>query len=301
MPGCDGGSVIRHLPGGPVANHLSTGFFLAVVIACGLLWHLPEAGAETRKAEDGVRVSAVEKPDHIDLFVVNETRGNVTATLIVSYANLTGELFTAETETYPARTETLAVRLHMADRKSPWRYQSRFHWGWGSLSAAHDHRYPYRLPYRRGSSYRVIQTYGGAFSHFGDYYHSVDFAMPVGTLVLAAREGLVVATKQDSKTAGLSEMDRQAGNYVFIQHPDGTVGEYVHLQYGGTLVEPGQSVERGMPIGRSGNTGYSKGPHLHFGITGPLDGKRRRSFPALFQTGRGLLDRLEEGEVYTAQ
>jgi hypothetical protein len=67
------------------------------------------------------------------------------------------------------------------------------------------------------------------------------------------------------------------------------------------LPEPGQSVERGMPVGRSGNNGYSKAPHLHFGITGPLDGKRRRSFPTLFQTGRGLSERLEEGDVHTAQ
>ncbi|MCY1554588.1 Peptidase family M23 [compost metagenome] len=49
-----------------------------------------------------------------------------------------------------------------------------------------------------------------------------------------------------------------------VLHDDGTMGVYLHLMQGSVLVQEGRRVEAGSMIARSGNTGNSTGPHLHF-------------------------------------
>jgi murein DD-endopeptidase MepM/ murein hydrolase activator NlpD len=55
-------------------------------------------------------------------------------------------------------------------------------------------------------------------------------------------------------------------NYVFVKHTDGTMGRYFHLTRHGALVEVGDSVQQGDVIARSGNSGDSAEPHLHFDV-----------------------------------
>ena len=59
---------------------------------------------------------------------------------------------------------------------------------------------------------------------------------------------------------------KSRANYVKIRHDDGTIGNYVHLQHDGVLVEVGDKVRTGDVIGMSGNTGFTTGPHLHFEV-----------------------------------
>lgn len=86
--------------------------------------------------------------------------------------------------------------------------------------------------------------------------------MPIGTPIVAARGGVVVSleNRQSGRTGNPS------GNFVRILHDDGTMGVYLHLQQGSVRVREGQRVTQGQPIARSGNTGNSTGPHLHFVI-----------------------------------
>ena len=51
-----------------------------------------------------------------------------------------------------------------------------------------------------------------------------------------------------------------------ILHDDGTMAMYAHLKPEGVLVRIGQRVHAGQPIGLSGNTGFTTGPHLHFAV-----------------------------------
>ena len=84
--------------------------------------------------------------------------------------------------------------------------------------------------------------------------------MPEGTPIIAARAGIVVKVENQQIGRGT----HPAGNFVRILHDDGTMGVYLHLQKGSVSVAQGQRVETGGYLARSGNTGNSTGPHLHF-------------------------------------
>jgi len=121
---------------------------------------------------------------------------------------------------------------------------------------------PYLLPYPVGSTYRVIQGNCSGFGHSGGYKYSIDFAMPLGSMVAAARAGTVVEIR-----TGNLDGDIVPGheNFVKVLHSDGVISAYSHLGTDGVLVTVGQQVEAGDTIGWSGNTGATGGvPHLHF-------------------------------------
>lgn len=86
-----------------------------------------------------------------------------------------------------------------------------------------------------------------------------DFAVPIGTNVVATHGGTVV------KAGGNGAGDGPAyGNAIVIKHGNGTYSQYAHLSK--INVKIGQIVKTGQSIAKSGNTGNSSGPHLHFEI-----------------------------------
>lgn len=162
----------------------------------------------------------------------------------------------------------------------------------------HDDSYVYRLPYGDLESFAVLQGYGSRFSHRGPEYYTVDFDMPEGTLVHSAREGTVIRTEDRFEISCVGpECDRFA-NFVEIRHPDGTIGKYFHLQRGSVLVEPGEQVERGEPIARSGDTGYSTTPHLHFGVYQPTATGEAQSIAVRFAVRDGFIGQPRPGARY---
>lgn len=136
----------------------------------------------------------------------------------------------------------------------------------GHPGTRHRPEGPYRLPYARNEAYRVSQAYPEVRTHASaENAHAVDFEMPVGTRVFAARAGLVVeaAGEFQSNGIGLAE-GRDRANFVRILHDDGTFALYGHLAWRSIRVVPGQRVGSGQHLADSGNTGFSSGPHLHF-------------------------------------
>jgi murein DD-endopeptidase MepM/ murein hydrolase activator NlpD len=169
----------------------------------------------------------------------------------------------------------------------------------GHVGADHDDSYLYRLPYGDGISFPIIQGYGAKLSHRGAESFTLDFGMPVGTPVHAARDGVVVLV-EDSHDAGCAREDcGRFANFVVVLHSDGTTGEYFHLQRASVRVRPGDRVARGERLARSGNTGFSTAPHLHFGVyrTG-LDGTAE-SIAVRFQTRRGAIGTPRSGARYS--
>ncbi len=120
------------------------------------------------------------------------------------------------------------------------------------------------MPFGRDESYLVGQSYNGAATHKTKY--AIDFDMPVGTRVRAARDGIVIAVEESNYRGDLDPSLKTKANYVRIRHPDGTIGNYVHLMQNGVKVYQGDRIRRGDMIAYSGDTGYSSGPHLHFEV-----------------------------------
>lgn len=167
---------------------------------------------------------------------------------------------------------------------------------YGNLSAIHDDTYVYTLPYE-GKSW-ISVGYNSGEEHKGGGAYSLDFVLPEGTPLLAARDGIVVET-EDKFTEGRRDpklIDK--ANRIVIEHSDGTVAIYGHLKAKGVFVKPGEKVVAGQKIGLSGDTGFSTGPHLHFEVYKPEEHRKKKSFATIFKTESEEKEYLSEENAY---
>ena len=120
------------------------------------------------------------------------------------------------------------------------------------------------------SAYSSITT--GLYYSKGGYHGAVDFGVGGidGQPVYAVKSGTVILTQS---------LTYSYGNYVIIDHHDGTYTLYAHGQAGSICVAPGQSVSQGQQIMRVGSTGNSTGPHLHFEVRVAPGGYSNRVSP----------------------
>jgi hypothetical protein len=124
----------------------------------------------------------------------------------------------------------------------------------------------YKLPWEEWETRECSQGFNGSLSHTGQCRYALDFLMPQGTKVLAARGGKVVEVKSDESEGGFDEKFKGRENRIRIDHGDATSGLYLHLKKDGALVKVGDTVKQGDLIGLSGATGYASAPHLHFQV-----------------------------------
>lgn len=199
----------------------------------------------------------------------------------------------------PGESESV-MRLSSRKHQDLGWYRYDFKWTIGRKDAEHNDEHLYVLPYESNRSYRVLQGYGSRFSHTGLEEFAVDFDMPVGTPVHAARDG-VVALTEDSHSKGCWEDGcGKYANYIVVLHSDGTTGEYYHLAQDGALVEVGESVAAGQRIGLSGNTGHSTMPHLHFAVYRPIAWGKTQSIRVRFNGADGIIAHPRSGKRYAA-
>lgn len=120
------------------------------------------------------------------------------------------------------------------------------------------------------SAYAKITT--GLYYSNGSYHGGVDF----GTGGIAGQP--VYAVKSGTVILALA-LTTSYGNYVVIDHHDGTYTLYAHGQAGSICVSPGQSVSQGQQIMKVGSTGNSTGAHLHFEVRVSPGGYNNRVSP----------------------
>jgi murein DD-endopeptidase MepM/ murein hydrolase activator NlpD len=258
------------------------------------------AGKSSCTRETLIRISSERDGAVTRLMVENLQAAEVTVTFEMDLTNLAADVALPYTATIAGKKRVKLFDLKPLDPARGWSWTYTYYSTFGSTTAEHDNSCIYVLPYGPGKAYRVSQGYNGEYSHFGADQFAIDWRMPVGSPVHAARGGLVVGVKNDSSIGGDDSKYDWDANYILIQHPDGTLGQYVHLMKGGAKVKLGQRVEPGDLIGLSGNTGHSTGPHLHFSVFKARDGKHRETIPIRYRSADALAVNLEEGRSYRA-
>ena len=188
----------------------------------------------------------------------------------------------------PARSQLILLDLpSIGAVDSP---SARYNYAYlpGDPAAEPDSDVTYRLPYAVGTSHTVSQAYPVSATHrTRDSMYAVDFSMPVGTDVVAARDGVVFDVATNNFKGGPDAAQyADLANIVRILHDDGTFAVYAHLNWNSIRVSPGDRVAAGEYIADSGNTGFSSGPHLHFAVLRNL-GMRVESVPVRFRTASG--------------
>jgi len=189
----------------------------------------------------------------------------------------------------PGQTEQTLVGLGPLDPRRGFRYRL-------SMSSVPGQPMPRPVadlvllpPFPSSAEFPISQGFRGERTHTTpDSEYAIDIAMPVGTPVLAARDGTVMDVEEDFNRGGVDRdkfMDK--ANHVRILHEDGTMALYAHLDLASVSVRPGARVRAGQQLARSGNTGFSSGPHLHFAVQQNV-GMELISVPFRFQTAQGV-------------
>jgi murein DD-endopeptidase MepM/ murein hydrolase activator NlpD len=142
-----------------------------------------------------------------------------------------------------------------------------------------------RLPLSTTQVFEVTQGAFGSQSHNEDgNEYSWDFAVPLGTDVLAVEGGLVIDVHTPAGGSGCDPQFAAAAHNVKIEHQDGTVAQYVHVT---SLVARGSRVAAGQVIARTADNGWLCRPHLHFGIYRSrehlYDSPQRETVPLFFE------------------
>jgi murein DD-endopeptidase MepM/ murein hydrolase activator NlpD len=152
----------------------------------------------------------------------------------------------------------------------------------GKITAYLDHQYPtgYATP-NAPTRTNTVNFYGYDSSQTNppspyhieyDGHDGIDYKLPMSTSVLAATTGTVAFVGQSSGYCWLTGKVETA-NGIIIQHANNYVTEYWHLSSFAPEVQREITVTRDLshPIGYSGNTGCSDGPHLHFRVRNPSE------------------------------
>jgi murein DD-endopeptidase MepM/ murein hydrolase activator NlpD len=183
----------------------------------------------------------------------------------------------------PARSERLLFELPITGTAPP-SVQYRYVYLPGDPAAVPEADVRYRAPFAVGKRFPISQTYPDSATHVTrDSMYALDIEMPVGTDIVAARDGIVFDISSTNFKGGPdADLYADLANIVRILHDDGTFAVYAHLNWNSIRVNPGERVQAGQYIADSGNTGFSSGPHLHFAVQRNL-GMRVESVPVAFR------------------
>lgn len=154
------------------------------------------------------------------------------------------------------------------------------------------------LPFKVGYSFYTGLTNCSSSYHASgqpDQY-AFDFNMPENTEFIASRAGTVtyVENSQSSDGGGV-------GNYVYIDHHDGTYGLYYHSPKGGIKVKTGDKVKQGQVLGMTGKSGLAGYPHLHFIVVQSPPNWPYKGIPISFSNSQPLDVPLKGSTKYTAK
>lgn len=253
----------------------------------------------TVSAQQNATVFAENKSNGATLYAVN--KGFCPSTVVLEL-NLNNMIFTRGEQkifVIPAGTEKMLLGdIGPSDSKKRFSFSYKYQSVIGDATLnSYDTTYVYDLPFAKGQKFKLTQGYKGSQTHQNQ--NALDFTMPEHSLVIAARDGVVMKVIDNNNASCPREECLKFNNVITIYHSDGTFADYAHIQYNGSKVKPGDKVQKGMIIAYSGNTGWSSGPHLHFAVFF-LQNNHPISIETQFRIGDGnQVTMLKEKEYYS--
>jgi len=194
----------------------------------------------------------------------------------------------------PARSSAMLARLQTLDRAQTFGAGVTIQIDLGASTNPVDEDFVYAVPFGGDSPRELVQGFDGDETHMASMRYSLDFAMPQGTPVLAAREGQVLLVQDGFTEGGTDPALLERANLVVIAHDDGSMASYGHLVRG-VRVRVGQRVREGQLLGYSGATGFAGQPHLHFHVGKRMLGEPGRTIPVKLRDREGRPIALDPG------
>lgn len=153
----------------------------------------------------------------------------------------------------------------------------------------------YVLPFPPKNFSTVLQSNCTNDSHRGPWRYGYDFKIPVGEYVYAARAGTVIKVKQD-----VDVNDQSGINYIYIRHPDNSIGRYMRLKKDSSLVQVDNLVTQGQQLAQVGKTDGAPFSHLHFDVVSGSD--TNQTLVISFKNAAGsTAEPLKQNTEYEAQ
>lgn len=187
--------------------------------------------------------------------------------------------------------DQLLLQIERIDPTVGWSYEWQGNYLPGAVVKAREvNNSALGLPFL-GGPFVVSQGFYGEQSHQDvEAQYALDIAMPEGTPIIAVHAGTVMSVENRFSRSGFDSRYANEANKVRVLHEDGSMAVYGHLKTGSVVVRLGQKVERGQRLAKSGNTGFSSGPHLHF-VVQINQGQRLVSIPFVFEGEKQTLKR----------
>ncbi len=250
-------------------------------------------------AQDNFKLYYEETENGFKILADNDEYSPVSAKINFKLENLKATKGNTKVFVVPARTKKYTITdLNVIDRKKRIKlgYESTYNHG-DHAKETYDTNFEYYLPFANGATFWVSQGYNGSISHQNE--NALDFKMPVGTKIYAARGGVVVDIEESFKESCTTAECAKYNNFIVVYHSDGTFAEYTHIKKNGVDVQVGDQIKIGQFIGYSGDVGWATGPHLHF-IVFLQKLKDRITLKTKFLTNKGKQAvLLTEKEQYT--
>lgn len=196
----------------------------------------------------------------------------------------------------PPRSRIDVAHLPIVDRDRPVGVSLTIEIDLGASDNAVDGDFLYAVPFGGDEPRELVQGFDGPETHLASMRYSLDFAMPVGTPVLAAREGTVLLVQDGFTEGGTDPRLLERANLVVVAHGDGSMASYGHLAKG-VRVRVGDHVDEGTLLGLSGATGFAGQPHLHFHVGNRMLGEPGRTIPVTLRDRHGHPLELIEGTL----
>jgi murein DD-endopeptidase MepM/ murein hydrolase activator NlpD len=173
----------------------------------------------------------------------------------------------------------------------------------GVLNPVVNLHFVYLLPITPGietQAYRVLNAKGSATPGAQDTGYAIRLRAKPGDTIYAARRGVVTAVEVGSSENDAGATATSGWNYIEIFHADNSFAQYGVIQKDGALVQPGQTVEAGAPIGLVGGDRYGRGAEVRFSVS-YYPGVPNTDIPLIFWTKDNGKGALRHGANYSSE